>query len=184
MENQDTPKRGYVFLGNSLTEGFDLEVYFPEWPAINRGIAADHIDGLLQRLDISALDLDPAKLFLMIGINDIGDRRSDEYLQEMFTILLKELQRGLRNTDFYVCSLLPASARWTNCPPQQIVTINAFLKELAAAKGMKFIDLHPLFLDENGYLRADLSTDGLHLNAQGYQIWAEQLHDCIDQEKL
>ena len=80
-----------VFLGNSIIEGFDLGFYFPDHQTINRGIVGDHLDGLIERLDNSAVALKPEKLFLMIGINDIGDQRSDEYLKAMFTTLIDTL---------------------------------------------------------------------------------------------
>jgi len=61
-----------VFLGNSITEGFDLEKYFPDTVPINRGISGDHTDGLIERLEYSIITLEPSKLFILIGINDIG----------------------------------------------------------------------------------------------------------------
>ncbi len=107
-----------VFLGNSITEGFDLEIYFPGYEIANRGIVGDHLDGLVERLDNSVLSLKPQKLFLMIGINDIGDRRSDEYLKEMFVTLIDTLIISLPETEIYLHSMLPTSPRWKNCPPQ------------------------------------------------------------------
>jgi len=168
-------KNGYVFLGNSITEGFNLEQYFPEWPVVNRGIVGDHIDGFLQRLDNSAIDLKPSRLYLLVGINDIGDRRNDDYLKKMYTILIDTLTILLPKTEFYLHSILPTSARWKNCPPDQIKRMNLFLKTLARKKHITFVDLHPHYIDESGYLKQNLTRDGLHLNSDGYKIWADIL---------
>jgi len=169
-----------VFLGNSITEGFDLEYYFPDHELANRGIVADHIDGLMQRLENSALALKPNNLFLMIGINDIGDRRDDEYLKKMFSVLIDNLTHALPETEIYLHSILPTSPRWKNCPPDQIRRMNLFLERLAKERGLTYVDLHPLFLNESGeFIHPDLTRDGLHLNALGYEIWVDQIRGYL-----
>ncbi len=169
-----------VFLGNSITAGFDLAHYFPGNRIVNRGIIADHMDGLMERLDNSALNLKPKKLFLMIGINDIGDKRSDEYLKTMFVTLIDTLQEELPETEIYLHSILPTSSRWKNCPPDQIKRINGFLLGLALEKDLVFINLHPSFLGDMQYLNPDLTRDGLHPNQAGYDIWAEKIKTYVN----
>jgi hypothetical protein len=67
-----------VFLGDSLTEGFDLAKYFPGHLTLNRGIISDHIgiggdQGVLQRLDVSVADCHTSRVILLIGVNDLAD---------------------------------------------------------------------------------------------------------------
>lgn len=164
-----------VFLGNSITEGFDLSHYFPEYKTANRGIVADHMDGLMERLDNSALALQPKKLFLMIGINDIGDKRDDKYLKAMFVTLVDTLITSLPETDIYLLSLLPTTPRWKNCPPDQIKRINGFLAELALEKSVVFVNLYPYFLGDMHYLNQALTLDGLHPNQAGYDLMARKI---------
>ncbi|MBC8375312.1 MAG: hypothetical protein H8E26_04645 [FCB group bacterium] len=166
---------GFVFLGNSITEGFDLNHYFPEHQVINRGIIADHMDGIMERLENSALSLRPKKLFLMIGINDIGDQRSDEYLKAMYVTLVDTLTTSLPETDIYLLSILPTTARWKNCPPDQIKRINGFLASLALEKDLRYINLYPHFLVDMQYLNPDLTRDGLHPNQAGYDVMARKI---------
>lgn len=164
-----------VFLGNSITEGFDLEHYFPEYQTANRGIIADHMDGLIERLDNSALSLKPKQLFLMIGINDIGDKRNDEYLKSMYTTLVDTLTASLPETELYILSILPTTARWKNCPPDQIKRINGFLAQLALEKDLVFINLYPHFLGDMQFLNPILTRDGLHPNQAGYDVMARKI---------
>ncbi len=164
-----------VFLGNSITEGFDLDHYFPEYRAVNRGIVADHMDGLVERLDNSARSLKPKKLFLMIGINDIGDRRNDDYLKTMFVTLVDTLITSLPETDIYLLSILPTTPRWKNCPPDQIIRINGFLARLALERDLEYIDLYRHFLVETHSLNPDLTRDGLHPNQAGYDVMAGKI---------
>ncbi len=169
----------FVFLGNSITEGFDLGLYFPEYKMANRGIIADHMDGVLERLDNSALSLKPKKLFLMIGINDIGDQRNDEYLKAMYVTLVDTLLTSLPETDVYLLSLLPTTSRWKNCPPAQIKRINGFLARLALEKGLTFVNLYPYFLGNLQYLNPDLTGDGLHPNQAGYDVMARKIRPLL-----
>ena len=172
----DTVKRGgIVFLGNSITEGFDLPRYFPGQHLINRGIVGDHLDGLIERLGNSAIELEPVKLFLMVGINDIGDKRSDEYLKTMFVTLIDTLQKELPDTEIYLHSILPTSSRWKNCPPDQIKRTNAFLAVLSLKKDLVYINLYPDFLEDLQYINPALTRDGLHPNQAGYEIWAREI---------
>ncbi len=177
----DTASKGsIVFLGNSITEGFDLAFYFPQHSTINRGIVGDHLDGLIQRLNNSASALKPEKLFLMIGINDIGDQRSDEYLKSMFTVLIDTLITELPETKIYLHSILPTTARWKNCPPDQIKRMNDFLTLMAIEKNLVFINLYPYFLIDTQYLNPALTRDGLHPNQAGYDLWAEKINFLLD----
>jgi lysophospholipase L1-like esterase len=171
---------GVVFLGNSIIEGFDLKFYFPDHQTVNRGIVGDHLDGLIERLDNSAVALKPEKLFLMIGINDIGDQRSDEYLKTMFTTLIDTLIEELPETRIYLHSILPTTSRWKNCPPDQILRLNSFLTFLAIDKGLVFVNLHPSFLDDTQYLNPELTRDGLHPNQAGYALWAEKIRSLLE----
>ncbi len=172
-------KGGIVFLGNSITEGFKLDEYFPGQDLINRGIVADHLDGLIERLQNSAVGLEPRKIFLMIGINDIGDQRSDEYLKSMYITLLDTLAQELPETELVLHSLLPTSPRWHRCPPEQIKRINSFLAVLALEREIAFVNLYPYFLIDMNYLNPALSKDGLHPNQAGYDIWAREIRGLL-----
>ena len=170
------PRGQIVFLGNSITEGFDLNRYFPQLNTLNRGIAADHLDGVLDRLDNSALALAPSKLVLMMGINDIGDGRDDAYLRQHFFTLLDTLTGALPDTDILVHSILPTSPRWANCPPDQIQRMNEYLEILALDMGLVYIDLYtPMVQTDAPFFRREVTSDGLHLNDQGYALWASIL---------
>lgn len=169
-----------VFLGNSITEGFDLEAYFPGHAVANRGIVGDHLDGLIERLENSAVSLEPKKLFLMIGINDIGDRRNDAYLKDMFITLIDTLVISLPDTEIYLHSILPTSPRWKNCPPKQIKRMNGFLAQLSLEKGLTYVNLYPYFLGDMERIDPALARDGIHPNQAGYDIWARKVRTFLE----
>jgi lysophospholipase L1-like esterase len=170
-------KGGIVFLGNSITEGFDFDKYFEKTKIINRGINSDHIDGLVERLQYSVIDLQPSKLFILIGINDIGAQDSDSTILSNYSKLLEIIANKLPATEVFVHSILPTTAKWKNCPPEKIVRVNQHINELANHHKFTWIDIYSIFVNENSFLKSNLTRDGLHLNHKGYQLWANNLND-------
>ncbi len=180
IEEKDSIKTGsYIFLGNSITEGFNLQQHFPNVNTVNRGISSDHIDGVSQRLNLSIKGAKSAKLFILMGINDIGAGRSKKTIKALYSNMVDSIVKNY-NYDVYLQSILPTSPRWANCPPNLIKNINEFIKDLATDKGLTYVDLYPLFQQGNtNFIKGELVTDGLHLNEEGYRIWSDYLKSVI-----
>lgn len=168
---------GIIFLGNSITEGFDFSKYFSKTNIINRGINSDHLDGILDRLQTSVIKLKPAKLLILIGINDIGAQDSDSTILANYSKLLSIISEELTETKVYIHSILPTSARWKNCPPEKIIRLNKEIRILSEKYKFTWINIYSLFVDKNSFLKSDLSIDGLHLNDKGYQLWVKKLNE-------
>ncbi len=166
-----------VFLGDSLTEGFDLGEHFPEWNTLNRGIVADHVGvqgkpGVLQRLEVSVFDCNPSEVFLLIGVNDLADDDCIfEKVVEGFREIITTIQRKAPEVDIYVQTCLPARGKYSHLNPV-INRYNEAITTTAEERDCPVIDLYPLFLDDNNELREDLTRDGIHLTSEGYDIWA------------
>jgi len=173
-----------VFLGDSLTEGFPVEKYFPELNPINRGIIADHIGvqgkpGVLQRLKVSVYDANPSRVFLLIGVNDLADK--DHNFSELvkgYRQIIKEIKTHLPEVKIYVQSCLPTRGKYAYLNPL-IKKFNAEIKKIASETGCPFIDLYPLMCDKKGELRQELTRDGLHLNEKGNDLWAKELKKVL-----
>ena len=174
-ENKGVKPGGVVMLGDSITEG---------WPAAllpagvaNRGIGGDKVGGryygVRDRLKESVFDLGPRKVYLLIGINNIifWPIPVPELLDN-YDKLLGEMKAGAPGTKIVVQSLLPLNMDYASYNPT-VLAANKGLKQLAAKHGCAFLDLHARFADAKGELPADLSGDGLHLNAKGYAKWAK-----------
>jgi len=182
VNERDSIREGSaIFLGNSITEGFDLDSFFPDMHTVNRGIVSDHIDGVIKRLDVCLGDAKNAKLFILLGINDIGAKRSEKEIKYLYRQLVKEIVENY-NYDVYLHSILPTSPRWKNCPPGMIRKINLYIEKLAKRYDMTFINIYPLFKDEKtDYAKDELFKDGLHPNENGYKIWAKYLINFIQE---
>ncbi|MBX3730592.1 MAG: hypothetical protein KF858_15555 [Candidatus Sumerlaeia bacterium] len=181
-----------VFVGDSLTEGFDLARWFPGEHALNRGIISDGTTGWLDRvrprgldsrLRASILDCHPRAVFLLIGTNDLphADSFTMDHLIEAYTGILRTTRRAFPNALLVVQTLPPtgtAYARHEFMNPR-IVEYNARLRALAAREGVALLDLHALLADERTMLPDALTGDGLHLRPEAYARWAKAAHALI-----
>lgn len=178
-------KSQIVMLGDSLTEGFNLEKAFPGRPFVNRGIVSDHIKwldekGLLYRITPDVLAPNPSHIFILIGVNELGDSTDniDEYIQN-YSDLLKELRIKYPKTRLAVESLLPARGKYAKLNPA-INEFNLKLKALAQNQNIMYIELNSLMKDANGDLKEEFTRDGLHLKEDAYKIWANVILEKID----
>ncbi|MCX7918526.1 MAG: GDSL-type esterase/lipase family protein [bacterium] len=175
-ENQTFKK--VVLLGDSITEGFKIEQYFPGRPFINRGIVADGIGvnttGILHRLDNSVFDCNPSHVFILIGINDLAAGRSQDTILRVYREVLTRIQSRLPKVKVYIISVLPCRGKYAHLN-QMVLDFNAKLKSLADEFQYHYLDLHALLKDENGELREEFTADGLHLKPPAYEIWKQEI---------
>lgn len=171
-------KKDIVFLGNSITAGTDWAKLLNLPNAKNRGISGDITFGVLERLD-EVISRKPAKIFVLIGINDISRNIPDSLILRNYKRIIDRIRSGSKRTEIYFYTLLPVNSsfgRFKNHYGKDghILWLNDQIRKLSAKK-VTIIDLYPSFLDENNHLKANLTKDGLHLISEGYQLWAEIL---------
>lgn len=172
-------RKDIVFLGNSITAGVDWVELVGNRHARNRGISGDITFGVLERLD-EVIAGKPAKVFLLIGINDISRNVPDAVILQNYQRMVSRIKKGSPRTRIYLQTLLPVNSSFGKFPnhyhkDQHILAVNQGLRELADREKVTLVDLYPAFLDEQNRLVATYTHDGLHLTALGYQKWAEVL---------
>jgi lysophospholipase L1-like esterase len=168
-----------VFLGNSIT-------YWGNWMELldnryvkNRGIPGDITYGLLDRLQY-IVDGKPSKVFIMIGINDLARNIPDSVILSNYKRMVRQIKAGSPSTTIYFQTLLPTNRSFGKMKnhygkDEQIVRINAALAALALQESFQLINLYQHFANEQGQLKEVYTWDGVHLTAEGYQLWAEVL---------
>ena len=181
MDEPAITSKDIVMLGNSLTEGGgDWGKRLGKDHVINRGISGDEVMGVYDRLH-QILPGKPAKLFLLIGVNDVSHDLSTDSIVYRIDQTLTRIQKESPETKVYLQSLLPINEsfnrykRLTN-KTYQIPEINARLETLAKEKKITFINLYPLFTEKGtNVLKKELTYDGLHLNDEGYKVWVDAI---------
>jgi lysophospholipase L1-like esterase len=168
-----------VFLGNSITEGGNWRKLLKDSTVINRGISGDNTFGVLARID-EIIKLKPSNLFILIGTNDLSKRIPDEVVIENIFAIVSKIKAGSPKTKIFVQSILPINETIEKFPQQfnntnHILTINDQLSRYAERLRYTYIDQYSNFLDDQGKLNATYTSDGLHLNAAGYQHWVRIL---------
>jgi len=169
-----------VFLGNSLTENGKWNEYFPDKKIINRGIIGDEAMGIYDRL-YQILPGKPKKIFLQTGANDVSHDLPVDSIVERVALIIDKIREESPETKLYLQGSLPINESFNRYQKmigktEVMPELNKGLKELAASRNIVFINLFPLFTQpETNILRKDLSTDGLHLKENGYEIWVKAI---------
>lgn len=177
-------KEDIIFLGNSITEYIHWNELLQLPRARNRGISGDTTYGILERLD-EVTEGQPAKIFLLIGINDISRNFPDKLILRNYRKIIERIKTDSPETEIYVQTILPVNNTFTKYKnhynkDEHILHINKELKLLAEEYNLNLIDLHPYFLDDTKRLDSAYTEEGLHLNAAGYQHWAKILKPCLN----
>jgi len=172
-------KKDIVMLGNSLTDGCEFNELMGNSHIKNRGIVGDIVQGMIDRID-PIIKGKPKKLFIMCGVNDISHGVTADSIARATERLIVMVQKGSPRTRIYLQSLLPFNndvREWKLLVGRDhvVVEANALLEQVARRHGVTWINLYPLFADDQGRLRADLTNDGLHLMGPGYLLWRDAL---------
>jgi lysophospholipase L1-like esterase len=179
FKKQPVTKGGIIFLGNSITEMGNWPKLLNDTTVLNRGIGGDITYGVLKRLD-DVINRQPKKLFILLGINDIGKDIPDSVIAYNYFRIIKQVKEKSPATTIYVQSILPVNPTIKNFPQhydksEHIPRVNAMLKANAAIMGYTYINLHPLFLDAQNQLDAKYTYEGLHLKPEAYIVWVAYL---------
>lgn len=162
-----------AFIGDSLTDGYDVERFYFEYKVENRGIGGETTYGLLARLDVSVYDLKPRVIVMLIGANNMKTML-DDYEQ-----LIIDIERNLPETKLIICSLTSMGREWGKNNHLAAYN-NVIIKELSLKHSCIFVDLYtPLLNIETGEIFERYTTDGGHLTEEGYVVLTENIKPAI-----
>jgi lysophospholipase L1-like esterase len=162
-----------ILLGDSISLWFPQEGLPSGKLWLNQGISGDTSGGILERLWAFA-DTRPDTIYLLAGINDLRRGSSDNEILWNQRAIVRHLKTTHPQAEIVIQSILPT--RLTEIPNDRIGKINQKLAAIAREEGVRYMNLNALFADRFGNLRSELTTDGLHLNQNGYQVWQQALH--------
>jgi lysophospholipase L1-like esterase len=161
-----------VILGDSISQWLPLEQLATDRFYLNQGISGDTTGGVLKRL--AAIDeVRPDTIYVMVGVNDLKNGKTDREILGNLQKIMQRLRQVHPQAQVIVNSVLPT--RLPSIPTDRVTPLNQKIAQLAQQEGVGYLALTSAFADESGILRQDLTTDGIHLSAQGYAVWGGAL---------
>jgi lysophospholipase L1-like esterase len=177
-----------VFFGDSITDLWHLDEYFPGKPYIKRGIGGQTTPQMLIRFRQDVIDLHPRVVVILAGTNDIAGNTGPMRLEDIEAnyASMADLARA-NNIRVVFSSVLPVHNYTTQSqnlfagrPPEKILALNRWLKDYVTAHDeCIYLDYFAAMVDDKGYMKKDLADDGLHPNAAGYKMMAPLAEKAI-----
>jgi lysophospholipase L1-like esterase len=179
-----------IFFGDSITDSWKLDEYFPGKPYVNRGIGGQTTPQMLVRFRQDVIDLDPKVVLILAGTNDIagntGPMRNQDIEADYRS--MSDLARA-NAIGVIFASVLPvhnytdkSKDFFAQRPRDRISALNEWLKSYCKNGGGRYLDYFSAMVDEQGMMKKDLADDGLHPNAAGFKVMAPLAETAIEKE--
>jgi len=174
-----------IFIGDSITQGWEgagkqvWDEFYGKRNAVNLGIGGDQTQHVLWRLANGNIkDISPKLAVLMIGTNNVHAFKPEEIAAGVKAIVHK-LRADLPKTKVLVLAIFPRGPNKDDPLRQTVMKTNELLAKLDDGKMVRFLDIGPKFLQEDGTLSKEIMPDLLHLSTKGYRIWAEAIEPAV-----
>lgn len=179
-ENENAEFEDYdadvAFLGDSLTDGYDLKKYFPQFVCVNRGISGETTVGLEKRLQVSVYDLKPKVVVMLIGANNM------DTMLENYEDILIGLRDNLPETKVVLLSLTAMGGEKWGRKNQLAAYNNVSIKLLSEKYGFYYVDLFSALYDVNtGEVYEGFTVDGGHFTHEGYVTVTNEITPVLEE---
>jgi lysophospholipase L1-like esterase len=179
-----------VFMGDSITDAWGRGNYatsapfFPGKPYINRGISGQTTAQMLLRFYPDVVAHHPKAVVFLAGTNDIAGNLGPVSMESIENNLaaMADIARA-NGIKVVMASVMPVCdyhrPQTAQRPPEKIKELNAWIRATAEKNAYVYVDYYTPMLDDKGFLKAEITGDGLHPNAAGYQIMAPLAEQAI-----
>ena len=183
---EDTYFENTAFLGDSRTQGFQLYsglktgTYYTAVGATVESVFTKKVDteaGKMPLLD-AMVKQEFDKIYVMLGVNELGWNGTEIY-HNQYAKLIDRLREDHPDSLVVLQTLIPVSAKQeakkSYVNNTRIAAYNEVIRQLAEEKQCPYVDVAAAMTDEQGCLRSDWTSDGVHLNTKGCKAWLEYL---------
>jgi lysophospholipase L1-like esterase len=175
-----------VFMGDSITDawGRSIGTFFVGKPYINRGISGQVTPQMLLRFYQDVIALKPKVVVILAGTNDLAGNVGPMTMEatENYFMSMADMARA-NNIKIVLSALLPVcdyiKPQTGQRPPEKILALNRWLRDYAEKNNFVYLDYFGATVDDKGMLRKELTFDGLHPNAAGYEVMAPLAEQAI-----
>ena len=179
----------YLFLGDSITEQYDLKEYYEDYPVVNSGVSGDFTSSIVENMKKRVYDYNPSKVFLLIGINDLRNGKDVSEIVSNTKEIIELIKDNRPYSEIYLESIYPInktdddkisdSVRDIEFDNEKIIEVNDLLKDLAKDEKITYVDLYNKLIDDDGNLNISYTKDGLHISSEGYECITKELMKYI-----
>lgn len=175
-----------VLIGNSITHfwggmppgpGFgkdSWDKYFSKYEPLNLGFGWDRIENALWRVRHDELrGISPSYIVVMLGVNNLALNSDEEIIKGMKN-LMQSIRARQPQAALLLMGILPCRDR-----EDRVSELNKAYQQLAGELRITFADAGSLFLEKNGKLNEALFSDGVHPNAEGYELLGKFIDDKL-----
>ncbi|HET7108047.1 MAG TPA: SGNH/GDSL hydrolase family protein [Candidatus Acidoferrum sp.] len=177
-----------MFLGDSITESWNLSVFFKDKSYVNRGISGQTTPQILLRFRQDVIALKPEIVVILAGTNDIAENTGPTTLEAIEDNLKSMVDLAQKNSVRPIlASVLPAAAfpwRPELRPIEKILALNQWMKGYAASEHIAYVDYYSAMVNDQHGLKPELSGDGVHPNEAGYAVMAPLVAEAIAKSTL
>ncbi len=165
-----------VYMGDSITDFWidNDPSFFADNIYTDRGISGQTTTQMLVRFREDVIDLKPAAVVILAGINDIAENNGPIPLEDVFgNIQSMAILARAASIKVVLCSVLPAYAfpwRPNINPVPKVEQLNSMIKAYAGKNHITYLDYFSAMADERKGLPKSLSGDGVHPNLAGYKV--------------
>ena len=177
------PKGGILFLGSSSIRLWKtLAQDFPEHKVINRGFGGSHLADSVAFAGRIVTPYRPKMILLYAEDNDIAAGKTPEQVFADFKSFVQKIHAALPETRIAYISIKPSIARWQLV--DKVKATNRFIEDYSRKNDkLLFIDVFTPMLGADGEPRKELFvSDGLHLNAKGYELWTSVIKPYLGRQ--
>ena len=179
----------YLFLGDSITEQYDLKEYYEDYPVVNSGVSGDFTSSIVENMKKRVYDYNPSKVFLLIGINDLRKGNDVSEIVSNTKEIIELIKENRPYSEIYLESIYPInktdddkisdSVKNIKFDNEKIIEVNDLLKDLAKDEKITYVDLYNKLIDDDGNLNISYTKDGLHISSEGYECITKELMKYI-----
>jgi lysophospholipase L1-like esterase len=177
------PRDGVLLVGSSSMRLWkSASRDFPGLPVLNRGFGGSQVREVTAFADRIVLPYHPRVILFYCGSNDVFGGRPVSAVATDTEAFIRWVHAALPATRIIYISMAPNPARWHL--KSTWLELNARMKAIAATDPqVTFVDVWSAMLDAAGQPRPELFVeDRLHMNEQGYAIWARILRPVVERE--
>lgn len=173
-----------VFLGDSITDYYDLDKYYSNYNVVNSGIAGNTTRDILGDMKNRVYKYNPSKVFLLIGTNDINNKIPEEETIENIKSIVEGIRKNRPNAKVYVESIYPINDTNDKKIDKRFVSIrtnetikryNESIKKYCYSKNIIYINMYDELKDSDDNLELEYTKEGLHISDSGYVVITKKI---------